>query len=204
MTSQSYLHKRNDIKCLLCRSTLADSANCYIVGGKGKVDHCLVLNSVNIPFEVGQDYLCKTCHRKIEKHWKLLHQLDTSKNELREVFNGKLSSVSASNINSKKRSRLDHYDSDKAITNTGNITSCNELNRPKKICLEYMNKPCQSEQVDSVGEFIPFSLVDNNQGSTPITSTPTKTNSSSAQPKTVEVKVGFYILNLNTLFGKKC
>ena len=90
MTSQSYLHKINDIKCLVCRSTLANSANRYSVGGKGKVDHCLVLNSVNIPFEVGQDYLCKTCHRKIEKHWKLLQQLDKSNNELRELFDGTL------------------------------------------------------------------------------------------------------------------
>ena len=114
-----------------------------------------------------------------------------------------VSTASASNIYSKKRSRFDHHDSDKAITNKDNNTSCNVLNRPKKICLEYMNEPCQSEQIDSVDEFIPFSLVDNTQDNTPINSTPKKTNSSSTQPKTAEVKVRFYMLNLKTKFGKK-
>jgi hypothetical protein len=66
-----------------------------------------------------------------------------------------------------------------------------------------MNEPCQSEQIDSVDEFIPFSLVDNTQDNTPINSTPKKTNSSSTQPKTAEVKVRFFMLNLNTIFGKK-
>lgn len=75
------------IRCLLCCASPLEPNNRYLVGGKGlKVDICFVLKSIDVPFETGQDHLCKTCIRKVEKHGKIMANLKKSTDELRTLF----------------------------------------------------------------------------------------------------------------------
>ena len=70
------------IKCLLYCATLVKSTDRYLLGEKTKVDLCGVLNSIDVPYEAGKDYLCKTCCRKVEKHAKITENLNKSSKEL--------------------------------------------------------------------------------------------------------------------------
>ena len=89
------------VVCILCSSCIIKATDRYVVGGRGKVDLVLPLESLKLPYVVGKSYLCKSCQwNRNREYGRIIENQRKSQGEIIDLFNNR-------NTNSLKRRATD-------------------------------------------------------------------------------------------------